>query len=185
MIFAFGSNDSARALLAVLAMMADPGLAKDLAAKAAVPFLAVPGIARIGRALFEGEGMSGRSHADNGPTRLDIIDNMFHLIIGQLAKASENNHEVRGLKRLQAGDIISHVRVNRSVLGIDGEENGAFETMMIGQDFGELRQGFFGAVFLVAADQDNVLAFAGTVVAIEDNPPIGRRCSAGIQAAYN
>ena len=59
-------------------------------------------------------------------------------------------------------------------LGVDGEQDGAFEAVMLGEDLGELRQRFLGAIFLVAADEDDVLALAGAVEAIVDDPRIGR-----------
>ena len=51
------------------------------------------------------------------------------------------------------------VGLDRPVLA-DGEEHGAGEPVVLGQDLGELRQRFLRAVFLVAADQDDVLPLA-------------------------
>src|SRR5207249_8134827 len=92
MLFAFRSNDSTRALLAGLAMMADPGLAQHLSTETTFPFFAVPRIASIGRAFFEGEGMRRRSHANNGPARFDVIDDVLHLVVRQFSKPSEDDH---------------------------------------------------------------------------------------------
>ena len=57
---------------------------------------------------------------------------------------------------------------------VDGEQHGAFEAVALGQDLGELRQRLLGAVLLVAADEDDVLALAGAVAALEDDPRVGR-----------
>jgi hypothetical protein len=42
------------------------------------------------------------------------------------------------------------------------------------QDLGQLRLRFLGAVFLVAADEDNVLAFSRSLPPVQDNPRIVR-----------
>src|SRR5262249_50873700 len=82
----------------------------------------------------------------------------------------------------QTGDIVADVGVDRSVLGIDGEQDGAFEAMMLGQDPGQLWQSLFRAIFLVAADQHYVFALAGAVEALVDDPRIGRPYCHGGQA---
>lgn len=45
---------------------------------------------------------------------------------------------------------------------IHPEEDSALEAMMFGQDASQLRQCFLGLVFVVACDQYDVLALAGT-----------------------
>ena len=44
---------------------------------------------------------------------------------------------------------------------VDGEQHGAVESVVLGQDLGQLRQGLLGAVFLVAADEDDMFPLAG------------------------
>ena len=53
--------------------------------------------------------------------------------------------------------------------GIDGEQDGAFEAVMLGEDLAELRQRFLGAIFFVAADEDDVFALAGPFGAFVHN----------------
>ena len=60
--------------------------------------------------------------------------------------------------------------IDRAVLGVDGEQDGTLEAMMLGEDFAELRQRFLGTVFLVAADKHDVLALAGAVDAVVNDP---------------
>ena len=43
---------------------------------------------------------------------------------------------------------------------------------MLGQDLGELRQCLLGAVFLVAADQDDVLPLAGPFAPLVNDPRV-------------
>src|SRR5262249_41738523 len=50
-------DDAARALLAVLAVMADPGFTQHLPAKTTVPSLVVVGVLDVGLAVFDVEGM--------------------------------------------------------------------------------------------------------------------------------
>ena len=60
--------------------------------------------------------------------------------------------------------------IDRAVLRIDGEQDGALEAVALGQDLGQLRQRLLGAVLLVAADQDDVLALARAVAPFVDDP---------------
>ena len=73
--------------------------------------------------------------------------------------------------------MLSDVRIDRAVLGIDGEQDGALEAVMLGEDLAELRQRFLGAILLIAADEHDVLALAGTVAAFVDEvrPAAGKR----------
>ena len=59
------------------------------------------------------------------------------------------------------------VRIDGAVVAIDGEEDGALEPLLVGQNLGELWQRLLGAVFLVAADQNDVLSLAGAGIAFE------------------
>ncbi len=64
------------------------------------------------------------------------------------------------------------VRFDGSSRGVDGEEHGAFEAVPLREDLRELRACFFGAVFVVAADEDDVLAFAGAFPAFVRDPKV-------------
>ena len=115
------ARNAARALLAMLAVMVDPRLAQNLAAKSPIPFLALPGIAGVALALLIVKGVRRGPHRHDGPARFDVIDDQFHLIIGQFAKTSEEHQQVRVRKCLLPGNIIPHVRIDRAVGRIDGE----------------------------------------------------------------
>ena len=82
----------------------------------------------------------------------------------------QNDHEIGGLEGFKAGDIIVDVRIDFAGLRIDGEEDGTLEAMMLGENLAELRQRFFGAVFFIAGDEDDVLALAGAFAALIDDP---------------
>ncbi len=172
MLFVFRSDHASCALLAVVAVMTDPRFAENLPAKTAVPLLGVPGISSVGRVRLQGECMRGRPQADDGPAGLHVFDNVLHLLIRQLSKAREDGHQIGGPQCFQAGNIVSLVGIDRAVFGIDGEEDRALESMMGRQDLGQLRQRFLGAVFLVAADEDHVLALSRSFPAVQDNPRI-------------
>jgi len=51
---------------------------------------------------------------------------------------------------------------------VDAEEHGALEALVLGEDAGEGRAGFLGAVFVVAGEEDDVLACAGALGAFVD-----------------
>ena len=63
------------------------------------------------------EGVRRRAHADDRPARLDVIDDVLHLVVGQVAKAREDDHQVGRLQGFQAGDVVVAVGVDRAVLG--------------------------------------------------------------------
>src|SRR5262249_40128615 len=168
-------DHAAGALGAVASPVVDPRLAEHLPAESlfVILLLVVPAVLGVGLARPQVEGVSRGAQADHRLARLDVIDDVLHLLVGQVAEAREDDHQVGGLQRLQAGDVLLVVRVDRAVR-IDGEQDGALETVMFGQDLGQLRQRLLGAVLLVAADQDDVLAFARPVAAFDHQPRVVR-----------
>ena len=66
---------------------------------------------------------------------------------------------------VRAGGLDDAVIVNR-------EKHCAVESVVLGQDLGQLRQSLLGAVFLVAADEDDLLPLAGTVGPLDYKPGI-------------
>ena len=99
-------DDPARALRPWLAVVADPGFAQDLPAEAAVPVLVLPVVFGERLAVLDVEGVRRGAHADDRPARLDVIDDVLHLLVGQVAEAREDDHQVGRLERLQAGDVV-------------------------------------------------------------------------------
>ena len=171
-IFHLLDEDAARALPAVVAMMADPGLAQDLPAEAALPVLALPGVASVGPSGGDVEGVGGGAQAGDGPARFDVIDDVFHLLVGKIPEAGQYHHQVGGLQGVETGNVIADVGIDGSARGVDGKENRATKSVPFGQDAGELRQAFLGAIFLVAADEDHLLSLAGPVAALIDEPRV-------------
>ena len=69
--------------------------------------------------------------------------------------------------------LLAIVGVDLAGRGIDGEQHGALEAVMLGENLSELRQGLFGAVLFVAADENDVLSFAGTFGAFVHDIGVG------------
>jgi hypothetical protein len=59
-----------------------------------------------------------------------------------------------------AGDALVIVGIDRAV-GIEREEDGAFEAVALAENLGEHRQAFFAAVFFVAGEKHEMPAGAG------------------------
>ncbi len=156
---ASGAINAAGRLLAVAAVVLDPGLAQDLPAEAAVPALAVPGVAGERLALLDVEGVRRRPHADDRPARVDVVDDLLHLVLGQVAEPGEEDHQVGVPERLEAWDV-ARAGVDRPVLA-DREQDGALKPVPPGEDLRELGQGLLGPILLVAGDEDDVLPLAG------------------------
>src|SRR5207248_11008252 len=77
-----------------------------------------------------------------------------------------DDHQVGRLERFQAGDVLVVLGVDSAVGRVDGEQDGTLETVVLGEDLGQLLQRFLGAVLVVAAYQDDVYALAGAVAAV-------------------
>ena len=150
----FGIEDAARALLSVAAVMIDPCLSENAPTEAAIR--TIPVVAGEGWAGLQREGVGGGAESHDRPAGLDVIHDVLHLAIGQVAKAGEDDEEIGGVQRLQAGDVVETIRIDRAVLGIDGEKDRAAEAVTHREDFAELRQQFLGAVLFVPADEDDV-----------------------------
>ena len=80
---------------------------------------------------------------------------------GRLRNRRGEDHQVGRLERFEAGDVVVAVRVDRAVLGSTAKSTVHLNPCRSGEDLGQLRQGLLGAVLLVAADEDDVLALAG------------------------
>ena len=92
---------------------------------------------------------------------------MGHLFVRQIEEAGENHEDIRLVQRLQAGNL-RRSRLDEAVL-VHPEDDGAFEAVVLGEDAGEGGTGFLGAVFVVAGEEDDVLAYAGAGLALIDD----------------
>ena len=168
-------NHPAGALFAVAAVMINPRLAEHLLSKPARPILVVPVVFGI-RALlvlFVLERVSAGAQRDDRFAGVDVIHEMFHLLIRQLAEAQAHHAQISGIQRFQAGDVGQCQRINRAVGRVDGEQHGAFESVPRRKNLRQHRQRFFGAILLVPGEKDDVLALARPVLRPEqpNRPP--------------
>jgi len=60
--------------------------------------------------------MRGRAQRDDRPARFGVVDNVFHLLVGQLAKAQEEHHQVRRVEGIEPRDIVERHRVDLAVV---------------------------------------------------------------------
>src|SRR5262249_25652181 len=84
-----------------------------------------------------------------------------------------------GPERLQTRNV-ADIRIDRAVLRVNGEEHGALEAVMLGQNPAELRQGLLRAILLIATDQHDMLALAGAFEAVVDDPGIVLSLCSGV-----
>ena len=150
----------------------------DLAAETAVPRLATPTVLGVRLARLDVERVCGRPETDDRPAGLNVPRDVLHLAVRQIAEAGEEHHQVRGLQRLEAGDVVALKRIDGSVAAIDGKQHRALEAVAAGQNLPQLRQRLLRAVLLIAADQHGVLPAAGAVESVVHNPLVG-----GIEAS--
>src|SRR5690348_6462376 len=76
------------------------------------------------------------------------------------------------IELLQAGNVVQRAGIDLARLFVDRKEDGAGEAMLFGEKLGQHRHRFFGAIFIVAGDEDDVFAFAGAVAALIFDPRI-------------
>jgi hypothetical protein len=88
---------------------------------------------------------------------------MLHVFVRQFAKAREDHHEVSTFKRRKTRDIVVAIGIDGASYRIDGEEHGAFESMMSRQQLGEHTHTFFGPIVFFARDKDDVLPFSDSL----------------------
>ena len=85
---------------------------------------------------------------------------------GVFDAAAKNNPILRGVERFHAGNVGGVVGIDLAGLRVERKEHRAFEAMPLREDFAEHRQALLGAIFFVAGQKDDVLAFARSGFAV-------------------
>ena len=160
MVFCRRSNQPQRALAGMLAMVVDPGFAEHLPSEALREFfvVGVPAVGVIGTVFRNAEGMRRRAHSHHRLASAKIAVDLLHLLVGQIAKPRGNHHQVSRAQRLKPRNIVVLVGIDLPGRRIDRIEHRGLEAMMAGQNLGQLREPLLAAVFLIAADEHNLLA---------------------------
>ena len=83
-----------RAHLVICTVMARPGLTENLSAEAADVFLLRIDVVElgIGLPLRNLESMRRRSQTDDRSAAIEIVGDMLHLLVRQIAKTKEDDH---------------------------------------------------------------------------------------------
>ena len=146
----------------MVAMVGNPGIAQNLAAETALEFLVRAVVLGIRAVLVAAvlKGVRCRSEPHDRATRIDVVDNVLHLFVGQFPEAGENQHQVGRIERIETGNVGLVLGIDFAGLGVDREQHRAVEAVMRRQHLRHHGQRFFRAVFLVAADQYDVFAQA-------------------------
>ena len=175
MILGVGGQKPARALAAVAAVMADPGLAEHLPAEALREALAtvIPTPAAVGAPFGDVEGVRCRPHRHHWLACLQKRVDVLHLLVGKVAKPGGDHHQVSIPELLEAGDVVVGVGVDLAGGRVDREHDGAIEAVVAGEDLRQLREGLLAAVLLVAADKNDLLPLSRPVATGDLEPRIG------------
>jgi len=161
-LLVFGDDLYAGGLLVIASVMADPGVAEDLVAKAFFEFLSFV-LEVVAGEFFPGrdfESVRRGAESDDGSAALQVFVDMDHLVVGEIEEAREDEHEFSVLESFEALDV-GGAGCDFALL-VDSEENGRFEAVMFGKDAGEGGAGFLGPVFVIGGNKDDVLSLAGT-----------------------
>ena len=148
-----GFNDAARALAAVLAVVADPFFAEDVEAEVRP--------SEIACFRLSSEGVGGGAEAHDRLAGVEVVGEVRELRIGKLAETSADDEEVGRFQSIGTGDVVLVIGIDVAALGIDGEEDRAIEAEALAEDLGKHRAGFLAAVFFIARDEDDFFAIGG------------------------
>ena len=145
MVLELRISDATSAFPAVVAMVADPGLAQDLLTEPAGPFLVLPikFRERAPRVAGVSEGVRGGANGKDRLAGTQVVHKILHLIVRQFAKPQLHDQHIGALERVQARHVRLVVRINRAVPRIDREKDCALEPLPHCEDLGEHRHGLF------------------------------------------
>ena len=116
------------------AVMIDPGFAEDLLAETARPCFGAVIVMRVraGLVAFHVKRVSGGAKPDNGSARFKVIFKDFHLFVVGFAEAVEDDQQIGIGNLFESRQICLVVGIDVSRVWINGEENGAFESVAFG-----------------------------------------------------
>ena len=159
-------------------MVADPLLAEHGPAKPVGPFLLLTLIAvavvRVCSILGDVKPVRCRPQADHGLASPQIVVDLLHLLVGQVAKPGGDHHQVSLPQGLEPRDIVPLVGADLARGRIDRVEHRAGEAVVLREDLRQLRERLFAAILLIAAHEHYLLALAGPVAPFDDNPRVIR-----------
>src|SRR5690606_27273718 len=87
---------------------------------------------------------------------------IFHLLIRQFPETQQHNHEVCRLKMLHSWDIFWVTWCDGIGGWIDRKQHRGLETIALGENPRQHGHPLFRTVFIISADQYNMLSFSGT-----------------------
>ena len=175
MILGVGRDQAPGALMAMVAVMVDPRLSEHLPAKALRHFFTslLPAVVRVGLPFGHVEGMGRRPQTDHRLAGPEIVVDLLHLLVGQVAEPGGDHHQVGHTQRLEAGNVGGGVGADLTRRWIDRIEHGAGETVVPGENLRQLRERLLAAVFLVAADKHDLLPLPRPLAPLDHDPLIG------------
>ena len=112
------------------------------------------------------EPMSRRAETDDRLAGIDELFNVLHAL-GRCTEPRKDDHQIGIIEFLQPRKIILIVGVDVALLRMQREQHGAVKAVMLAQNLGQHGHRFFRAVFLVAGNQHDFLAFARSVLSRE------------------
>ena len=106
---------------------------------------------------------------------IDVVDEVLHLRLGQIAEPEQHDAQVRRVERLHAGNVVDGDRIDQAIGRIDGKEDRAFEAMPDREDLGQHRQGLLGTILFIPGQEHDVFALPRASLALV-NDAVGSDC---------
>ena len=159
------------------APVGDPGLAEHLATEAAGGVPVVPGLGAVLGDAAEGVG-AGAGRDDGHAAPQGGVEARERVCVPG-TEAQTQHERVRGVEGLGTTEGLLTVGIDHAV--IVGEEDGAPEAVLLREDAGKHGHRLLGPVFLVAREEDDVLAGSRPLAGGELEPARTGRESGGAQ----
>jgi len=147
-------------LFMIASVMANPSVAQNLVAEAAIEVFAF--VLKIVMGIFLAfgnlEGMRRGAESNDRATALEVFVNVNHLLVRKIEEACEDEHEVGLFKNFETFDVGSSG--GNFPLVVDSEKNSGFKAVIFSEDASKGGAGFLGAVFVIRGNEDDVLSFS-------------------------
>lgn len=178
-VFIFRDDIQAGAGHVVFTVVTGPVFAENLATEAAFVGFVFGSLGVFVEGAVRGnfEGVGGGAEPDDGTAAVEVVDEVLHLLVGPVLEAGVDDHEIGVIEDFNAGDV-GVTGIDVAVL-VNAEEDRAFEAVMFREDARESGEGFFGAVFVVVGDEDDVFAGAEAFFGAFEDEGVGLEESGG------
>ncbi len=112
--------------------------------------------------------MSRGAETEHWFAGFQVFRERLDLLVREVTEAGADKNQISRVDCLHPGDVLLILRIDEAVVRIDREQHCGFEAVALGKNLRQHRAAFFGPVFFITCDQDDVFTGTGTFAAFED-----------------